>query len=570
MEAVITRLSYIHFIGFLASLYMALIVIRRPTALVNRIASLLFFVISLWDLSVVFRHNPDSAVTNIRFFLNVGSFGWIGMPVVFLCFAGVLTGNQVLRGKRFLPFLVPPLVLLGAQLYGGKILDVSSVVRSTYGWPILYPNPFWINAYYVYLLAYLAAGLFVIERGYRAADSERERKRLLLILKTGVISLTLGAITDIVIPILDIVDFPGLADVFTLVWIGGMYVGITKYGLLEVTPELAADRIIETMSHALFLTDKARRIKFVNSAALALSKKPQSELLERFINEILFIDAEEACRSEGSDQFEGKVKCGQDDRPLLVTRSCMKDESGDIIGRVYIVKDISEIRAFENNLKLMLRENIAAKEEIQKLLEEKELLLQEVHHRNKNNLNVISSLLSLQASTLSDSEAVKALNLARSRVRSMMIMYDKLYRSGGDFRSVSSAGYFSDLIDDIVSVNTEGPGVVLEKEIEDIPLDSKIVFPAGIIINELITNSLKYAFPQGKEGRILVSFKKCGEKNVRLTIEDNGIGIAKEAAVGDAFGFGLNLVRTLATQIGGNLEIVREAGTRHEITFPFA
>ena len=572
MEAFITKLAYVHFFAFLGSFFMAVIVLRRPAALINRLASLLFLLISLWDLSMVFRHDPNALVRNVRLFLNLGSLGWIGMPAVFLCFVGVLTGNRILRGRGFLPFLVPALVLLGVQIIGGKIMDVSAVVRATYGWPIIYlPESFWINAYYVYLLSYIPAGLVLLALRYRAADSAREKKRLLLILWTGSFSFVTGSISDVFLPLFGILSHPGVADILTLVWIGGMYLGITKYGLLSVTPELAADRIIETMSHALFLTDTSDRIKFVNSAAAELTALPREALLGRFFNEAISFDEEEPSRADGSTQFEGRVRDETGDIPVLVTRSNMKDESGDSLGRVYIVKNIAEIRAFEEELKLMLRENIAAKEEIQKLLEEKDLLLHEVHHRNKNNMNVISSLLSLQAQTLTDPEAVRALNIARSRVRSMMIMYDKLYRSGGDFRSVSSSGYFSDLIDDIVTVNSETSRIKIEKKIEDISLESKVVFPVGIIINELISNALKYAFPQGREGRILVAFERSGEKGAVLTIEDDGVGLPEKAVKGESSGFGLNLVRSLVGQIGGNFDACRmAAGTRIRIDFPLA
>lgn len=567
METLIARLYFVHFLAFLVSLSMTVLVARRRPALVNRVAALLFFLIALWDLSLVFRHSPLEHAGVVRFFLTLGSIGWIGMPVTFFWFAGVLSGNRTLQTRKAAFFYLPSVVLFAAQVSGRYIMEVSENAKAAYGWVIVYKSPFWIDAYYVYLASYLAAGLLLLARRYSASSSVKEIRRIMLILLTGFVSCVAGLITDVVLPLMGIMSVPGLGDVFALVWAAGMYRGITKYGLGEMTLEVAADRVIETMSHALFLTDPDGRVKFVNPAAVELSGRSRDELVGVPFSDIFSFPEGRGCDEEKSSSVEGNLWNARGETPVMITRSCMKDGTGEAIGRVCIVKDISEIRSFENELKLMLRENVAAKAEIQKLLDEKDLLLHEVHHRNKNNMNVISSLLSLQASSMTDSAAAEALNVARSRVRSMMIMYDKLYRSGGDFRTVSSAGYFSDLVDDIASTYAESSSVSVEKRIEDVPLESKVVFPVGIVINELITNAFKYAFPGGREGRVVVSFTKSGESAV-LRIEDDGVGLPDRAISGESPGFGLNLVRAMTTQIGGSLDLRGGIGTGVTVSFP--
>ncbi len=204
-------------------------------------------------------------------------------------------------------------------------------------------------------------------------------------------------------------------------------------------------------------------------------------------------------------------------------------------------------------------------EKINSLLKEKELLLTEVHHRIKNNMNTISGLLMLQAASMSDGAAVTALNDARSRVQSMMLMYDKLYRSE-DYRKINIKEYFEKFIDDIFLIFENSRQITIIKDIEDFILDTKTIFPMGIVINELITNAFKYAFPDGRKGSIKVSICKSGDE-ITLAVSDDGAGLPDEIAASKSGGFGLNLVSALTEQIGGEVNISNENGTRVEIVF---
>jgi PAS domain S-box-containing protein len=212
-----------------------------------------------------------------------------------------------------------------------------------------------------------------------------------------------------------------------------------------------------------------------------------------------------------------------------------------------------------------ITERKKAEEEIQSLLKEKEILLREVHHRIKNNMNTISGLLMLQAGSITDQAAISALNDARSRVQSMMIMYDKLYRSE-DYRKMSVKDYLEKFIDEIFVIFENSRNVIIQKDIEEFILDTKLLFPLGIIINELITNAFKYAFPGGRRGMIKVAVRKDGDI-ITLIIQDDGVGFPEDSAFPKRGGFGLNLVSALTEQISGQFSITGENGTTAEILF---
>jgi PAS domain S-box-containing protein len=197
---------------------------------------------------------------------------------------------------------------------------------------------------------------------------------------------------------------------------------------------------------------------------------------------------------------------------------------------------------------------------------ELELLLKEVHHRIKNNMHTVQSLLSLKECTLTDPEAISALEDARGRLRSMMVLYDKLYRAS-DLTAISARDYLSTLIDEIIENYPTRTPVIVTKKIDDFILDMKRLQALGIIVNELITNIYKYAFPGCSDGAVTVSASNNG-KLVTMVVEDNGCGIHPALDFENSRGFGLQLVKGLSAQIGGTVRMESIAGTRIVVEFP--
>jgi two-component system, sensor histidine kinase PdtaS len=206
-----------------------------------------------------------------------------------------------------------------------------------------------------------------------------------------------------------------------------------------------------------------------------------------------------------------------------------------------------------------------AEERITALLAEKELLLKEVHHRIKNNMSTIMSLLALQAGRVGSGEAAGALQDAVGRVRSMGVLYDKLYHSA-TLREMPIDAYLAPLVDEIVAMFPGSGGVTVEKQLGDFALGVKVLSPLGIIVNELVTNAMKYAFSGGQGGTLRVTASKEGPI-VTVAIEDSGPGLPEGFGMAHSAGFGLELVSILAKQIGGKVRAEKGKGTRFVLEF---
>lgn len=206
-------------------------------------------------------------------------------------------------------------------------------------------------------------------------------------------------------------------------------------------------------------------------------------------------------------------------------------------------------------------------EKIKSLLAEKELMLKEVHHRIKNNMNTVASLMALQEDSLKDQPAASAaLKDARSRVISMMMLYDKLYRSD-NFQQTSFDEYVSPLLEEIINNFPNRDIARIEKNISDFMIDAKKISPLGLIINELLTNIMKYAFTGRQSGLIKIS-ASARDGRAMISVGDDGVGMAESIDVASSSGFGLQLVEMLTDQIGGSMKIERGGGTK--FTFEFS
>lgn len=199
-------------------------------------------------------------------------------------------------------------------------------------------------------------------------------------------------------------------------------------------------------------------------------------------------------------------------------------------------------------------------------LHEKEVLLKEVHHRVKNNLQVIYSLLSLQSKRIADPATRLMFDESMNRVCSMTLIHERLYHST-DLTNIDFKGYLQSLVH-AISANYRCPNVSCTVEMESLFLDVNAGIPCGLIANELITNSFKHAFCDGREGTITVGIRKNRHGEHVLTVRDNGIGCPPGLDFSNTASLGLQLVNGLAAQLHGTVGLITANGSEFSITFP--
>ncbi len=219
---------------------------------------------------------------------------------------------------------------------------------------------------------------------------------------------------------------------------------------------------------------------------------------------------------------------------------------------------------------LDITETKNAEAAIKKSLKEKEILLKEIHHRVKNNLTVISSLLNLQSRYIKDKDDLKMFQESQSRAKSMALIHQRLYDSA-DLKRINFGDYIRSLANDMFQTYLLDPKQVkLEMDVEDVMLDIDTTIPLGLILNELLTNSMKYAFPEGKlydqTGIIRVKLSKMG-KSYSMIVEDDGTGLPIDVNFETPDSLGLQLISSLSEQLGGNVELSRNNGTSVKINF---
>ncbi len=257
----------------------------------------------------------------------------------------------------------------------------------------------------------------------------------------------------------------------------------------------------------------------------------------------------------------------------------LTDTAGQVTGFAKVVRDVTELRqraeALEARVVERTAELTAANTELQVIemrlrvsLHEKEVLIKEIHHRVKNNLQVVMSLLRIQARQVSDVAAVDALRESRQRVEVMAMLHELLYRAD-DLASIDVAVYLKQLGTQLLRIYNETSGrVTLTVNAEDVWLSLDQAMPCGLIINELLSNSFKYAFPDGQTGTVGIDLHTTTPDQLTLKVWDTGIGLPPEPDPGPRTSLGITLVQDLVRQLRGTAVTEGVAGVTVTITFP--
>ena len=226
---------------------------------------------------------------------------------------------------------------------------------------------------------------------------------------------------------------------------------------------------------------------------------------------------------------------------------------------------IGKMNILIKSLNKEISNRLSAEENIKQQLKEKEILLKEVHHRIKNNIASIESMLYLHIESISNAESINILQDAISRIKSMRIIYDKLLLSNG-YKDASVEHYLKDLITAIMKIFPEKNRITVLTEINDFTLDINKLFSLGIIVNELITNSMKYGFINKESGIINIKLLKK-QNEIILIVQDNGNGLPENFDIDKSAGFGLMLIRMLTEQLNGTFSIENDNGAECIIKF---
>ena len=227
---------------------------------------------------------------------------------------------------------------------------------------------------------------------------------------------------------------------------------------------------------------------------------------------------------------------------------------GKPYGRIWHQRDITEQKRSEGQIKASLRE--------------KEVLLREIHHRVKNNLAVIQSLLRIQSHYVKNEELSQVLEEIRHRIRSMALGHELLYQSE-NLSDIRISQYFGNLLSQLKkSFSIIGKRIEIRQEIEDLQLGIDKAVPLGFILTELISNCYKHAFPERSHGQIAVSLRYVGHENLELVVRDDGIGLPKDMDSEEPTSLGYHLIGIFVEQLNGEIEILSQKGTEVRISFP--
>ncbi|MCK5051693.1 MAG: PAS domain S-box protein [Candidatus Cloacimonetes bacterium] len=318
--------------------------------------------------------------------------------------------------------------------------------------------------------------------------------------------------------------------------------------------------LVESIEEGMIIADELENFTFTNKAARKIFGYNDKEMETMNFKEIVSSDDFKRLQLETDKRIKGQsskyeleiIRKDREKRLISITASPLFDE-GDFIGSIGIFVDVTEIRQAEEKIKSQLRE--------------KEVMLQEIYHRVKNNLQIISSMLKLQASYVDDEYSIQLFRNCQHRVKSMSLVHEKLYRSD-NLSKICFKDYTESLIKNLfASLNISGNRINYELDINDVNLSISMAIPCGLIINELITNALKYGFPDNKQGLIKISMNKLDNGKLNLTVWNNGIDLPKDFDMNNLNSFGMKLVDILKLQLEAELIIERKEGVAFSLIF---
>jgi PAS domain S-box-containing protein len=318
--------------------------------------------------------------------------------------------------------------------------------------------------------------------------------------------------------------------------------------------------LMDNLKSGILVEDSSRRVRHVNEAFCEMFEVPVSkDALLGTDSRLLF---------PRSESFAERIEA-------IVSRSVAStgeeiNFNGKCLTRNYVPLSVNH----QDNYHLWQYQNITerklAEEQIKGSLEEKEVLLKEIHHRVKNNLQVISSLLSLQCTQIQNDEVKQLFADSQSRVRVMALVHEQLYQSH-DLASIDFSVYVRNLTNYLIrSYQGRSDAVRVKLEVAPVPMSIDTAITCGLIISELVSNCMKYAFPKEQKGEVSICLDQQSDGSLRLSVHDNGVGFPTDIDFQNTDSLGLKLVRSLTEQLGGSIHYRNDNGSEVQLQFALA
>lgn len=513
--------------------------------------SLAFLGAAVWSFSAMNEVFASSIASNI-FWSQVCYIGLFITPLWFL-FAVTYTQNEkwINKSRALILMVIPAIVLLMVftNQWHGLVWPQVTTVQTASGTNFIYSHGIgvWIAATYSYLLMIMGM-ILLLQTVINSEGLYRYQAGLLLV--GAIFPLFLNAVyLENMFPVqgVDPTPFGFFITVILSAW------SIFKFQFLEVMP-VAHTTLFKNMEDSVVVLDVKNKIVELNPAAEKLLDVDRN-VLGQSADSVME-------RVNGFTVPDGETQKHYETRLISSDGACSKSYWLDVK-----IKPIHSKNSFLGHLISLtdITRTKMAEERAQKAVKEKELLMRETHHRVKNNLMVISSLLNLQSRYVKDEDALNVLKESRNRANSMALIHERLY-SFSDLKNINFGEYVKSLVGDLFknyAVSTDT--VKLEMAVEDVQMDVDTAIPIGLILNELVSNSLKYAFPAGK-GTLKIVFKREDE-NLLLSVKDDGVGISAGIDIKKSDTLGLTLIRGLVEQIGGKLTVDSSHGTEVCVVF---
>lgn len=567
MMNVLSLLSFFCFTLYLFVGVFSLVISKR--SLLNLFFSLISFSFSIWSLCFVFIYFTDD-INLFWLFYKISGIGWIfGFSAIFYFLIILAERKDILKSPitNLTMFSVQCIFFL--LLIFDKFIVKDAVRMNGYWKEIQNRGSFWFYAFYIYIFVIVSLGLIFVYLRYKKVKTRIDKYKLLFVFIGTLINFIAGVFLN---GILAGYNYPPIAPLVSILWWIATFFAIEKFNLLKDYSKNLMDEIIEKMLDYVLVIDSERKIIKINGHALEkigykkdlLFNKSVFDIIERnqviedFLNKV---DNKEinkfSCEASFLD-INGK-------RILInLSGSIIRNKYGDSVCVVLVASDSSYFKQMEDEIK--------AKDEtfdrLRKNIIEKEYLLKEIHHRVKNNINIITSLIGLQIEYNKDENVKNILNLTNNRIFTIAYIYEYLHKNDS-IDDINVYEMMQSLTNNVCRLYDYNKISVKIQVDPKMCLNINTSIPLGLIVNELMNNSLKYAFNnETKDRYILISLIELDDGTYKLCFRDNGCGLpVKNRDIENSETLGLKLVNVLVSQLNGSVAVAVEDGTVFEIVF---